>query len=217
MSKLSLKQIGKKNWILWSVVAILILTGAIFIWAYIPKAESSGGIDLSYDQWTISGSGANKYIKDKGDYIEIKDDIVGKYVSASKSIASVRVGILKLRVRTPSSSRKGAFHLRLKSGDKTIFTLTKPRFSGKWAFSYEGSPSINLMDTFDTEWHTIIISFKLDGSNSEVSVQYNDVYKINAQTFQTNQVAIDNLYYQSGKYYTPNLTHLMFESLTKLK
>jgi len=211
------KKSKKKNLIIFlGLVIVSFLIIGIIISSYTPEQLSitPTEIDLSFSNWEISGEGDDKYIEDKGDYIEIYDYNWGSNIQAQLDIGLIAKGTLKFQVKTPDLAKIQAFHFALKSGADDMFVIRRfHKDTQMWSFSGAGL-SINVF-SIDLNWHSIEITFELNGDNSVISMKVDGITTIDSQMFSTDKIMIDNICIASGTYLVPNLTQLKLEELIK--
>ena len=180
------------------------------------QSTSKDSIDLSFDNWVISGGGISKYIEDKGEYIEIYDNKYGSYIQAQLDFESLINGSFKVQVRTPDLLKDGMFYFLLNSGADIVFTIERYKTTGVWYFICSGNEAFFLILPEDTDWHSIEVFFEINGENSIVSIKVDGITKIVAMNFSTTGLFINKIICQTTSIHIPTLTHIKFESLTKL-
>jgi len=179
------------------------------------QSTSQDSIDISFDKWEISGTGDDKYIEDKGDYIEVYDDSYRSNIQARLDFDLIVSGSFKFQYKLPDLNKIGAFHMYVFSGDLILFTISRPYNNfGRLIASYPDSGLI-IIASKDTNWHSIELSFELNGDNSNVSLKVDGVTKIDSGMFSTSKIGVNNIRIVSGTFAVPNLTHLKLEELIK--
>jgi len=209
-SKLNIKKIA--------IIGLVITALCIGIMFIIRRDASSipttSEIDLSFSNWEVIGAGTGRSISEVDDYIIIYDNYVGKDVQATLDVGSIIRGTLKFQVQTPNPDWDNAFHFELLSGEDVIITITRYKSSGKWYFQHSNGAYI-LIQEKDLNWHSIEISFEINGDNSVVSINVDGNVKIDSLVFNTVKLNINSIRIRSGKYFAPNLTYLKLEELIK--
>ena len=212
----------KKSLVLFLFVIGIIGVGSVAIY-YFFSGDGGGGngggggtnIDLSFDQWTYSNNRPGRmYITNMGTYIEINSNLWGQSAIANAQLGFdlATEGTLKFKAKFLGNS--GAKFI-LRHGTNIVFQFIGAAYTGKRVFRITGLPDIILIGrTSGSTWYDFEVSFKIDGDNSEVTVKVDGVVKIDAQTFQSSQEGINNIYYSPPKYYITNCkTHLIWNSL----
>ena len=214
------KKVGKKrNLVLFLFVIGIIIVGSVAAYYFISSRGGNGtSVDLSFDQWVVKAPRGTTGIFDKGTYIEVASYDFNIGTNAQLSFDPIKEGSFTFKIKSPDLTKIRKSVVNINSGANAIIEIERKGFLYVEVLDVTGIKTFEIMKSLDTKWHTIKISFKIDGANSMVSVWFDGNVILDDFVFSTNVAHVDGITFGGSRYrQVPNLTYLIFGSLIRYK